>query len=482
MSVNPPIEERLPAPELVDSLDWVNAPAQRLQAHRGRIVLLAFWHAGQAIGHSLLDELVQLAGRFGDSLSLIAIHAPRFDRERDARTVLKAVNRLGLRAPVASDPACVAWQHFGIRAWPSVVLIDARSRVVAVEEGDGLRAALAQRIDALMEEALLDGSLVYESLPASVRAEPRMPLAFPAGLAVTTEHLYVADCGHHRLLECSHEGRILRQFGSGTPGLLDGNAGEAAFRSPRGVTLLDDALYVADTGNHALRRVRLRDGSVDTLAGNGQSGTPAFNRRELAAAELPLDAPWDVVGHFDRLFLAMAGARQIWEFNLGDRRLRVLAGSGKFGQVDGAGSEAAFAQPAALALVQQTLYVADALGSAVRTVHLTSGHVQTLVGQGLYEFGDEDGPRNAARLQCPQGLCLDPRAPVLWIADTYNDAIRMLRFGGGELRRIDPGHRLHGPTGIAALPGALFVSNSEAHEVLRIDLEAGSTRRLPLGE
>ncbi len=482
MSVNPPIEERQPAPELAESLEWVNAPAQSLRAHRGRVVLLVFWQASQAIGHTLLGELNQVLGRFGDSLSLIAIHTPRFERERDAKTVLKATNRLGLRVPVASDPGFVAWQHYGIRAWPSVVLIDARGRVVAVEVGDGQRARLVARIDALLEEALLDGSLVYEAMPPALRAEPRHALAFPAGLAVTPEHLYVADCGHHRILECSHEGRILRQFGSGTPGLLDGTSAEAAFQSPRGLALLDDALYVADTGNHALRRIRLRDGAVDTLAGNGQPGTPSFNKREQAAAELALDAPWDVVGQFDRLFLAMAGARQVWEYHLIERRLRVLAGSGAFGQVDGAAGEAAFAQPAALALVQQTLYVADAAGSAVRTVHLTSGNVQTLVGQGLYEFGDEDGPRTTARLQCPQGLCLDPRAPVLWIADTYNDAIRMLRFGGGELRRIDPGYRLHAPTGIAALPGALFVSNGEAHEVLRIDLEAGSTRRLPLGE
>lgn len=482
MSVNPPVDARTPAPELSDTLDWVNAPTQRLRAHRGRIVLLAFWQGSQAIGHNLIEELRHVLGRFGDSLSLLAIHTPRFPHERDSKVVLKAANRLGLRVPVASDPGFVAWQHYGIRAWPSVALIDARSRLVGIEVGDGLRERLLERVDALIEEAMLDGSLVYEAMQAAVRPEPRQPLSFPAGLAVTPEHLYVADSGHHRILECSHEGRILREFGAGTPDLRDGRGSDAAFNAPKGLALLDDALYVADTGNHALRCVRLRDGAVETLAGSGRPGVPPFNRRGLAPAELPMNAPWDVVGQLDRLYLAMAGVHQVWEYHLGERRLRVLAGSGRFGFADGGGSEAEFGQPAALTLVQQTLYVADSAASAVRTVHLGSGAVQTLLGQGLYEFGDEDGPRASARLQCPQGLCLDPRAPVLWIADTYNDAIRMLRFGGGDLRRIEPGYRLHEPGGIAALPGALFVSSSAAHEVVRIDLEAGSSRRLPIGE
>ncbi|MFP3435333.1 hypothetical protein SB781_36845, partial [Paraburkholderia sp. SIMBA_061] len=78
----------------------------------------------------------------------------------------------------------------------------------------------------------------------------------------------------HRILECNHAGRVMRQFGLGTADFIDGDAGEAAFRRPRGLALAREALYVADTGNHALRRINLSNGHVDTLCGNGRAGEP----------------------------------------------------------------------------------------------------------------------------------------------------------------------------------------------------------------
>jgi hypothetical protein len=162
--------------------------------------------------------------------------------------------------------------------------------------------------------------------------------------------------------------------------------------------------------------------------------------------------------------------------------MSVLAGTGQLGLSDGPADSASFAQPSGLALVQQTLYIADAASSSIRSLHLGTGQVQTLVGQGVFSFGKEDGIRSAAMLQYPMGLALDPRAPVLWIVDSYNCCLRMLRLGGGEVRTYDIDHRLSEPMAIAAGQGALFVANSNAHEILRIDPEGKSTRRIPIGE
>src|SRR5690606_32241845 len=139
-------------------------------------------------------------------------------------------------------------------------------------------------------------------------------------------------------------------------------------------------------------------------------------------------------------------------------------------------------QPSALALVQNTLYVADAGSSAVRVVHTGEGGVQTLIGQGPFEFGDADGTRSVARLQAPMGLALDPRSPTLWIADTFNHSLRMLRLGGGDLRRFELDYRLQEPTALVATDGALWLANSAAHEVLRIEPDSGNVQRLPVGE
>src|SRR3546814_2812556 len=67
--------------------------------------------------------------------------------------------------------------------------------------------------------------------------EPMLPLSFPVGIAVDANYLYVADSGHHRILECDHGGRVLRQFGSGGPGFIDGPMELSAFNRPQGICL-----------------------------------------------------------------------------------------------------------------------------------------------------------------------------------------------------------------------------------------------------
>lgn len=468
------------APELSDRLEWINAAPLRLEQQRGRVVLLSFWHAGSVYCQNQLEDLRFLQGKHADGLSVIGIHTPKFDAERDARLVLKTVNRHGVRFPVANDPAFHTWQHYGVRAWPSIALLDAKGHLVEVASGDMNRDALDGAVARLIAEADVRTAQGSESAQPLLKPEPRLPLSFPAGLAATQSHIYLSDSGHHRILECSLEGRVLRQFGSGNAGLLDGTAAECSFQWPRGITVLKDFLYVADTGNHALRRIRLLDGDVDTIAGNGRPGLPPATATN--PAEMMLNAPWDVTGAFDRLYLAMAGWQQVWEFDLGKQTLKSVAGSGRMGLNDGIGNGASFAQPAALAQVQQTLYVADSAASAIRGLHLANGGVQTLVGHGSFEFGDQDGTRSAARLQFPTALALDPRSPLLWIADTYNDSLKMLRLGGGDLRRFEIDYRLHQPGALAATPGVLWVANTSAHELIRIDLDAQTVRRLPVGE
>ncbi|MEZ5484265.1 MAG: redoxin domain-containing protein [Lysobacteraceae bacterium] len=469
------------ANELSDRLDWLTVPELSLEGLRGRVVALAFWHAGSAVCGNLLRDLQQLQRKHADGLSVVAVHCPRFEAEREREVVVKAVERLGLRFPVAADRDFVAWQHYGVRGWPSTLLIDAHGRVREQFAGDLCLSALDAAIDDLLHEGGEDNSRVFEILRPPQVDEQRLPLSFPSGLAISDSHLYIADSGHHRILECTHDGRVLREFGSGTPGLLDGGSSDAGFCFPSGLLIHRESLYVADTCNHALRRIRLLSGEVDTVLGNGRPGPAAATTGDLDRGT-PLNAPIDVAGIQDRLFVSVSGANQVWEYDLTRERLRVLAGSGDTGVVDGVGPFARFAEPAGLVQVQQTLYVLDSAGSALRSVHVGDSAVQTLVGKGLFDFGDKDGPRSVAGLQHPLALVLDTGSPTLWIADTYNNAIRKLRLGGGEVMRLDIPYRLQRPAAIATRRGGLWIANTDAHELLHVDVESGKVRRIAVGE
>ncbi|KAF1684960.1 hypothetical protein B1992_13645 [Pseudoxanthomonas broegbernensis] len=464
--------------ELPTGLNWLNAPPAPLHELRGRPVALAFVNAASAWCAQRLAELALWQARNPGRVQVLVVQVPRFDSERQPQRSLKLLRRQGLSFPVLLDADWAAWQRYGIEAWPTVLLVDAegreRERIVGL--GGELERSLAALCEGLPHPAEED------MRPAETHPEPRLPLRFPSAVVATPDRLYVADSGHHRILECNHAGRVLHQFGLGTADFIDGPDEQAAFQRPQGLALEREFLYVADTGNHALRRINLRTHTVDTLCGNGRAGDPVEGP-VAAAAKTPLSRPLGLAVAGNQIYIAGAGDNRIWSYDLGRGELLLRAGTGQLELRDGnARSMAAFAQPVALAAVQQQLYVCDALGSAVRSLQLRTDLVQTLVGQGVWEHGDADGPRASARLQHPQGIALSADAPLLWIADSGNGSLRTLRLGGGELATVNLPRRLHGPTGLSVAAGAVWIAETDAHGILRYDIASGELGDVSIGE
>lgn len=469
------------APELPHNLEWLNLQQPlRMADLRGRVCALGFVNAGSAWSLQRLHDLAQLQARHGERLQVLVVHVPRFDHERDGRRIAQRLGRHEFAFPIAHDPDWTVWQQYEIDAWPTVLLIDGNGEVRERIVGDGSMHDLDASVVRLFETHAAP-AVANTSIEVRRQAEPTMPLRFPIGLAIGGQYLYVADSGHHRVLECDHAGRVLRQFGSGGPGFLDGPSEVAAFSRPHGLCLQRDTLYVADSGNHAIRRIDLRSGDVVTLLGTGRPGPPVegpVTRPEAIA----LDQPRAVAVAGDALLIACCGDNRIWEFDLGARTMQLAAGSGELAIRDGAGGEAAFAEPVALAAVQQLVYVCDGAGSAIRSVNVRNRQVSTLVGQDPWNHGRADGVRSEARLQDPQAIALDPDAPLLWIADCGNDLLRTLRLGGGELATYSLPQPLHGPSGLAVAGGVVWIADTDAHAVLRLDTRNGALYHVPIGE
>lgn len=475
------MDAAVPAPEFPPGIDWLNTTEPlRMAQLLGRVTALAFVNVGSAWSSQTLIDLNHLRNRHPDHLHVVAVHVPRFEHEREPRRVARALGRHRFQFPVGHDADWVLWQQHGIEAWPTVVLIDAEGHVRERFVGDGQLREIDSAISRLQSEAT-PRSLNVGRIEMRRGGEPRLPLRYPVGLALSGGFLYVADSGHHRVLECDLNGRVLRQFGSGGSGFIDGPMELAAFNRPHGLCIERDILYVADTGNHAVRRIQLRGGDIDTVVGAGRPGTPAEgpvgDPRMVA-----LDQPRAVAVAAGSLYIASAGDNRIWRFDLGAPAIGLVAGSGRLAVADGAKAEAAFAEPVSLAAVQQLVYVCDAAGSAIRSANVRSGQVGTLVGQDAWTHGKADGARAEALLQQPQAIALDPDSPVLWIADSGNDCLRALRLGGGELTTATLPQRLHAPGGLAVAGGIVWIADTDAHAVLRHDPRDGSLKHVPIGE
>jgi DNA-binding beta-propeller fold protein YncE len=469
--------------DLPDLLHWFNVDVPvRLSEQKGRVVLLNFATYCSLQCLHVIAGLDHLAKKYPNELVIVGIHGPRFPAERSVEHVRNALVRHRVRHPVIHDPEYRLWRRFGIRSGPALGVIDTRGNVVGTVSGAGSREKLERIIGSLLARAARTGrepGVPYVLKPPS---EPEGSLAFPDKLVATETRIYIADSGHHRILAASPRGLILQQYGDGNPGFMDGNGFSAAFNGPQSMVLADEFLYVADTGNHAIRRINIRSEEVVTLAGTGAMGVRPTGDYFSELREVNLNTPTGLAHKASILYIAMSGMHQIWSLSLATHTLEIFAGSGEEGLEDGASWNACFAQPSALSVVGHTLYVVDAGSSAIRAIDLKTRQVTTLAGRGLFDFGDTDGIGVAASFQHPLDIKADPTQKSIWIADTYNNKIRKIGIDTKRVSSYPLRHPLSEPCGLAFNGHTLYIANTNRHEIVRVNLRSGSSESLNVSD
>jgi thiol-disulfide isomerase/thioredoxin len=145
------------APEFVGNQRWFNTPGNRpltLRALRGRVVLIDFWTYTCINCLRTLPYLEAWDARYRhDGLTIVGVHSPEFPFERDAGNVAAAIEREGIRYPVAQDNALATWDAWGNQYWPAEYLIDARGQVREAHFGEGQYDRTEAAIRALLREA-----------------------------------------------------------------------------------------------------------------------------------------------------------------------------------------------------------------------------------------------------------------------------------------------------------------------------------------
>lgn len=468
------------AAALSTHLQWLNCDPLPLEHFRGHPLLIAFWNVSSGTSQTMMQWFAQTAHRNRGKAGFLAVHVPKFESERDGVVARRWMEALGVSIPLVNDVAWAAWQRFNVEAWPTTLLLDANGKVCRSVVGDRDLDTIGDALESLIDASFLRASGVVH-MPALRPASAARLLSMPMGLAVTANKLFIADTCRHRILECSQDGRILRRIGSGQADLLDGNEREAGFRFPRALAVVQDKMYIADSGNHAVRVMDMRLGQVETLLGSGRGDDPRAVRVQQAR-DATLDRPVALACDGKILYVGMAGTPQVWAFDLVSREFTRVAGSGEFGFLDGKASVAQFAQPGALAVVGDQLWVLDSGSSALRRVGLADGAVATSIGRGVFEFGQQDGTRRKALMQGPLGMVLEPDGGNLWVADTGNRAIRLMSLQSNVLTTAIQNVDWTMPTAMARAGGAIWVLDAGADAVVRIDPKTGDIRIMRLHE
>jgi DNA-binding beta-propeller fold protein YncE len=483
--------KRMAAPELEGGVAWLNtAGPVRLKDLRGKVVVLDFWTLCCINCIHTLPDLARLEKKYPNELVVIGVHAAKFDNEKSTESIRKAILRYEIGHPVVNDAQMRIWEAYNASSWPSLYLIDPEGYLVARGSGEGLYEPLDRAIAALIKEHKAKKTLNERPLRfqlARLTESGDSPLFFPGKVLADAagRRLFIADSTHHRIVITDLDGKKIAVAGSGESGKEDGPFASASFNDPQGMALDGKLLYVADRKNHLLRVLDLEARTVKTLAGSGSQGQD----RDAGgpALKVGLNSPWDLLLHDRKLYIAMAGHHQVWVLDLAKGQVEPFSGCGRENIRDGSLLDACFAQPSGLATDGTNLFVADSEVSAVRAVPLDGkGEVRTLVGEGLFKFGDVDGEGDRVRLQHALGVAW--YGDKLYVADTYNSKIKVLdpekrtcaTLLGGEPEGWLAMPVFNEPGGLSAAGGKLYVADTNAHRIRVVDLKTKAVWTLAL--
>lgn len=485
-----------PAPEFPSGHTWFNVSRPlTISELKGKVVVLDFWTLGCINCQQIVPDLNHLEDQFGDAVAIIGVQSGKYDREHADDSVREAVLRLRLRHPVVNDPDFAIWSAYGANAWPTIVVIDPTGNVVGAHEGEGVYDAVEPRIAELVAKFDQAHQTSRTPLPIDLAAAPIASgfLRFPGAILADEAggRLFIADSGNNRVLVSGLDGKLREAIGSGAEGFKDGPLNQAQFDQPQGIALSTDGntLFVADTRNHAVRAVDLVAGEVRTIAGDGRRLT-AYPSTPAPAISTSLASPWGLLVSGNTLYVAMAGSHQLWTIDLAAQTTAIFAGSGAEGIGDGPRLSATLAQPNGLTTDGTSLFWVDPESSSVRSVALSGeGDVRTIVGTGVADFGDADGPASTAKLQHAQGVAYVNG--LLYLADTYNHKIRTVNPATGQVNTVagtgnagdsdgSTAAAFNEPGGVSGGNGVLYIADTNNNAVRVLDLKTGGVSTLKL--
>ena len=381
---------------------------------KDRVILLHFWDRACISCLESLPTIKKLEERFGNKLTVIGIYAAKFEGGKSENEIRSAIIKYDINHGVINDSALKLSTEFAVKASPTFVLIKPNGRQYKKYEGISSLDKMENDVKKLVKKYRFD--INRKPLPILPEKFSKIAnvLSFPGKLEYSGNLLYnsrsvaaifIANSGQNNIVASSLLGSILLKIGSGREGFLDGDFFTSEFRNPQSILFDDQKLYIADTGNHAIRVADFKTNKVSTLIGNGKKG--GVVKAEIAAKGFNLASPTDIEFFPDKkhIIISNAGANQILSYDLENQKIKLLAGNGEGKNKDGIYLNNSLNQTADMVVAKDKIYFVDALSSNLRSLD-KSGVVKTLIDKGL---------------QNPVGLTSDGDA--LYIADSFNNRI-----------------------------------------------------------
>ena len=144
---------RVRAPEISGGRGWLNTDKPlSLAALKGKVVLLDFWTYGCINCIHIIPDLKKLEAKYANQLVVIGVHSAKFQNEKETENIRRIILRYEIEHPVYNDSEYAVWQSYGVRAWPTQVLIDPAGYIVGGVSGEGNYDVIDQTIAKLVTD------------------------------------------------------------------------------------------------------------------------------------------------------------------------------------------------------------------------------------------------------------------------------------------------------------------------------------------
>ena len=418
------------SPSLEDS-DWLNHTPLSKKDLEGKIVLLDFFTYCCMNCINVLPDLKALEEEFQKELLVIGIHSGKHKHEKDEDSIRQALRRYKINHIVINDADMKLWDAYGVKAWPTLVLIDTKGYIISIYQGEGHFKSLRKDIQALLPEQ----KAKHNFSPTQYKQVSGL-LSFPKKIHISKDYIFISALDE--VLVCSFEGEILHKI----PNLNE----------PQGMVYINEVLYIAERQRHCITEVRA-------------------NFTQSSAFLEGLRNPYDLASDGQNLYVALAGAHQIKAYNLNTKdEVMSIGVENSESMHDANFSESVLAQPSGLSILEDELWFVDSESSSLRCASFNEVHSH------IYDNDELQHPLDLTVGKYGDG-CGGGR---IFICDSYNNKVKVYNPQSKEVITLLEG--LVEPSGIDKKACELYICNTNKHEIIIFDLSQMKSRTFNLKE
>lgn len=458
----------------IKTVDWFNVLEPiKSDKLKHKITLLHFFSYSSSQDLQAIINLKKLQDKYPNLLTIIGVHYPTFENEKNYLSVKKAIIRNEIDYPVINDAGLELSKKFDVKKSSTMLLFGLNGKILYNSNNFEDINEFYEKISKTISKNKL--SINRDELPIVLEKNTSISniLDGPRKMIFVDKFSYkniefpaivIANTGNNSIIISKLSGEIIYKIGSGVSGFENGEFSKAKFYQPQSMLYANNKLYIADMGNNSIRIADFETQKISTLIGNGNQGGQILSKRNNAE-DTELNHPNDIefFPSKNSLVINNSGTNQILVYDLDKKDIAVLAGNSQSDDVDGIYPNNSLNNVADMAVHNKKLYLIQSKNGLIKSLNI-DGELVTI------------NANNPVKFQNPNAIIVDDSG--IYIADSFNHSIKKYDLTTNQITKIAGNNRgeeigdktqFDEPSGMVAFIDKIYVSDTNNNRILMVN-------------